>query len=382
MLIGGQEPIVLSRLQSENGALPEFISATLLPGRGMNVFQITAFIPGIGKTELLASPPLQQAATQLSGTGPDKNGDMSFRMGGAFLLPYPNRVRGKFDPQTQTIRTEWEGHPLTLPANENADAPGLEPVAMHGLILNKAADSVETNTMPDGGVATAIYNVGDFGGHWLSHTQVTITIVLSGRAFDCIVTAKNVGDRPEPMAIGWHPYFAIPSGQRDQAMLRIPSSTRVEVNNYKEVFPTGRLLQVEGTPYDFTARGGRPLGNTYLDDDYVDLKSGLLDDGPVVELRDPASNFGLRVMALSSQIRSLQVFSPLEKKFVAIEPQFNYADPFGKEWHGQNTGMVTLDPGKSVTWKVRVELFSIHPLGDQKPDSHPLIPGQTTGSVP
>ena len=379
MLIGGKEPITLTRLQSENGALPEFTSAVILPGRGMNIFQITAYIPGRGLTALLASPTIEEAAAQLSGTGPDKNGDLSFRMGGAFLLPYPNRVRGKFNPETQTITTEWKGHPLTLPANENPNTPGLEPVAMHGLLLDKAMTTVETNTMPDGGVATATYHAGDFDGHWLSQTDVAITIVLSGRALDCIITARNVGSQPEPMAIGWHPYFSIPSRQREQATLRIPSQTRTEVNNYKEVFPTGRLLSVAGTPYDFSQRGGRALDKIYLDDDYVDLKPGLLDSGPVVELRDPAANYGLRVMALSPDIKSIQVFSPPTKDFVAIEPQFNWADPFGKEWKGQDTGMVTLQPGKAVTWKVRLELFSPGMQIVPKGDTHPLsMPGQVT----
>jgi hypothetical protein len=36
---------------------------------------------------------------------------------------------------------------------------------------------------------------------------------------------------------------------------------------------------------------------------------------------------------------------------------FNFADPSGKEWHGMNTGMVTLKPGQSVQSNVRLELF-------------------------
>jgi len=53
----------------------------------------------------------------------------------------------------------------------------------------------------------------------------------------------------------------------------------------------------------------------------------------------------------------VQVYAPLDKSFVALEPQFNLNDPFGKEWKGIDTKMVTLKPGESVTWKVRLELF-------------------------
>ncbi len=60
--IGGQDVVHLSRGRSGNGGTPEFLSATLLPGRGMNMFQITAWIPGRGETPLLTSPSLEDAA--------------------------------------------------------------------------------------------------------------------------------------------------------------------------------------------------------------------------------------------------------------------------------------------------------------------------------
>ena len=51
---------------------------------------------------------------------------------------------------------------------------------------------------------------GDFGGHWLSKTDLDFTIELAGKDVTATITAKNVGDQEEPMSIGWHPYFAIP----------------------------------------------------------------------------------------------------------------------------------------------------------------------------
>lgn len=380
LLIGGKEPVTLTRLQSENGALPEFLSATVLPGRGMNLFQITAYIPGRGVTRLLASPPLSEAEAEMNGAGSDQHGNLSYGMGGAFLLPYPGRVQGKFNAQTQTVTTEWNGQALVLPAN---DASGSAPSARNGLLLDRSIDQVETNTMPDGGVASALYHAGNFGGRWPSQTDVSITVVLSGRAVDCIVTAKNVGGQAEPMAVGWRPFFAIPSQRREQVTLRIPSETRVEAFKEVGLFPTGRLIPVAGTAYDFFQRGGRALGRTYLNEDYVDLKPGLLDSGPVVELRDPDANYGLRVTALSPQIKSIRVYSPPDKQFVVIEPNFNVPDPFGKEWKGDDTGMVVLQPGKSATWKVRLTLFApglpMEPKNDQ---SSPLMPGALTSQAP
>jgi len=43
---------------------------------------------------------------------------------------------------------------------------------------------------------------------------------------------------------------------------------------------------------------------------------------------------------------------------VALEEQYNFGDPFSSVWKGMNTGMVTLAPGQSTTWKVRLQLFT------------------------
>jgi galactose mutarotase-like enzyme len=51
------------------------------------------------------------------------------------------------------------------------------------------------------------------------------------------------------------------------------------------------------------------------------------------------------------------MYAPPEKNFVAIEDQFNFADPFGKEWGAMDTGMVTLKPGQSTKWEVRLHVF-------------------------
>ena len=182
-----------------------------------------------------------------------------------------------------------------------------------------------------------------------SPTREITTVVVPTMIGQCI------GSEAEPMSIGWHPSFSIPSGDRKQAQLQIPASRPAEVNNYDDVFPTGKLLQVSGTKYDFRAPGGRPLNDIYLDD-----FSGFSHAGGavVVSLTDPASNYGIHVEGLSPEIRTLQVYAPPEKAFAVVEDQFNFADPFGNTWEGMDTGMVTLQPNQTVIWRVRLELFT------------------------
>lgn len=354
--IGGEPVVKLTRQATTNGRQPEFLSLTVLPGRGMNVFQITASLPGKGEIPLLASPNLQEAAAHLNGGPDDQNGNGSFSFGGAFLVPYPNRIIGKLSPDGTTVTTEWHGHKIVLPANwHNSAHPDEDKHAMHGLILASQTQQVQTQDTADGQQVTGVIHAGDFSGHWLSQTDLNFTISLTGKAVDAVIVAKNVGKEDEPMAIGWHPYFAIPSGDREQALLHVPGDQVAVVNNYDDVFPTGKLIPARGTRWDFLAPQGKALGNIYLDDNWSRLQRT---HGAVeVTLADPASNYGIRILGLSPDIRTVQVYAPPTKEFAAIEEQFNFADPFGKEWHGMNTGMVTLRPGNSVEWHVRLELF-------------------------
>lgn len=354
--IGGQPVVKLTRAATSNGQQPEFLSVTVLPGRGMNVFQITADVPGKGEIPVLASPTLEEAAAKMNGGPDDQNGNASFSFGGAFLVPYPNRIIGKLSADGATVTTSWHGKTITLPANwHDSTDPTRDKHAMHGLILASQTQDVQTQNSADGQTLTGTIHAGDFGGHWLSNTDLAFTITLSGKAVDADIVAKNVGNEDEPIAIGWHPYFAIPSGDRKQALLHVPGEQVAQVNNYGDVFPTGKLAPVKGTKWDFTAPEGKALGDVFLDDNWSKLQR--TDRAVDVTLADPASNYGVRILGLSPEIRTVQVYAPPAKSFAAIEQQFNFGDPFGKEWHGMNTGMVTLAPGKSVEWHVRLELF-------------------------
>ncbi len=355
MQVGGEDVVTLRRQPSVDSTTPQFVSAQVLPGRGFNLFQVTANLPGKGEISLLASPGLTEAAGKLNGGPGDEFGQASFGFGGAFLVPYPNRIIGPLTADGNGVMTSWHGQKLVLPADFAAKKPGAQKHAIHGLILASKVDNIQKTTTADGQTVSGILHAGNFGGHWFGNTDLQFEIALSGDAVLATITAKNVGATAEPMAIGWHPYFAIPSGDRTQARLHIPAAKLAEVNNYDDVFPTGKLKPVAGTPYDFNAPEGKPLAGQFLDDNFSSLtRTG---DGADVELIDPASKYGIKVEALSPEIKTVQVYAPPTKDFVAIEPQFNFADPFGKEWNGADTGMVVLQPGQSVTWKVRLRLF-------------------------
>ncbi len=352
----------LVRTPSTDKSKPQFLEATVLPGHGMNLLQLKAWLPEIGEKDLIASPSLPDAIKTLESD--DEFGNHSFMMGGAILLPYPNRIRGTLSADGKTIQTTINGRTISLPANWHGKNPGAEVHAMHGLIMSSRFTDVQDHSGPPGSFVTAELHAGNFGGHWFSKTDVSVHYTLTDKALDIEVTAKNVGAEPEPMSIGFHPYFAFPAGDRQQARLRIPADMRAPANNLDDVFPTGQIVPVKGTPYDFTERGGAALGTLFMDESFTHIERNAAGTASV-EIMDPAADYGMRITMLSKEIKAIQVYAPPDKQFVAVEPQFNLADPFNtKLWGKTDTGMVTLGAGKSVTWHIRLELF----MPNEKPN--------------
>jgi len=350
---GGQDAVHLSRSAAAIGRDVEMVSAAFLPGRGMNVFQITALVPGHGEVPLLLSPPLAAATDILNSQGSDANGSASTSLGGAILVPWAGRLSGSAKAAAGMLSTDWEGKRLSFPAKDAGSNLSVE-----GLLLNRGADSVRSDVLPDGQSAAAIFHAGDFSGNWPSNIDVSVNAELTEHDLDLTVTAKNTGQQSAPFGVGWRPYFAIPSGNRAQAMLRIPSQTVMEMNHQKDV-PTGRMIHVGGTAQDFSRAGGSSLGTTSIDTTYTNLiPEG--EDGPVAEISYPAYNLKVSVIPLTPDITSMHVIAPADKAWICIEPNTNLDDPFGPEWNDpENAGIITLAPGATLVWKVRVEVSSL-----------------------
>ncbi|MDB5452148.1 MAG: aldose 1-epimerase [Caulobacteraceae bacterium] len=321
------------------GPGPRFTSASFLPERGLMLERLTASLPGRGSFDIVDDS---------TRAGDDSFGNAAFSFGGAFLVPFANRVRGR--PVAHgLIETEIAGKRVRLPANWGGKAAGAERYAMHGLILDKPAEVIAQ--APDR--LRGVLRAGDFGVGWPSSTDLKFDFRLEPTRLTVEVAATNVGDERTPVGIGWHPYFHLPSGDRSQARLRVAAERRLEVDDYDAVLPTGRALPVVGTPYDFAADGGRALGGVYLDDCFVDLRPNARD---LVVIADPAGGMTLTLSA-RAPVKAVQVYAPPDKAFVVAEPQFNWANPFGPEWpEGTDTGMAWLEPGERVAYSVSLTL--------------------------
>jgi aldose 1-epimerase len=75
--VNGVPSVTLTRKPTPGATKPEFTSVTLLPGRGLEVQQVTAFFPGKGPGDVnvLASPSLEESAKMLNDQD-TPNGDL------------------------------------------------------------------------------------------------------------------------------------------------------------------------------------------------------------------------------------------------------------------------------------------------------------------
>jgi aldose 1-epimerase len=354
--IGSKPIVILERTRSTDQTRPQLLEAILLPGRGMSLLQIKAYLPGAGEIGLINSPPITDAKRILDQED-DEWGNQVFHLGGAILLPYPNRITGKLSHDGKKIQTTVAGKSVFLPANWHGKNPGAPVVAMHGLLLRARFQDVHQHDGPNKSRVSADFHAGDFGGHWPSQTDVKVEAVLQDNRFEMHIESKNVGNELLPMSIAFHPAFIFPSAHRAQVKLHVPAAQRALVTNYDDVLPTGQIEDVKDTPYDFTAPGGKKLGAKFLDDTFTALQRQA-DGSAAVTITDPAANYGLRIVALEPAIRTFQVYAPPGKNYIAVEPQFNLVDPYNKIWGNRDTGMVSLQPGKSVSWRVRLEVFT------------------------
>src|ERR1700761_7831413 len=265
---GGQSAVTLRRSPNAVAGEPEFLSATLLPGRGMNLLQITASVPGKGEVPILLSPSLADAGRVLTGAGEDANGSVSTTFGAAILAPWAGRLTGSPTSSVSTLEGVWNAARITFPPSR----PG-STVSTMGLMLDLPADSISTETISDGRSVTAVYHAGSFSGAWPSTMDITVRAELTGKSLDLMVTEQNTGQVPTPAGVGWHPVFAL-AGDRADVRIVIPSITKVDVDRRTNL-PSGKTVMTGGTTADLIRARGTRLDDVSFNDTYPKLQSGL-----------------------------------------------------------------------------------------------------------
>jgi aldose 1-epimerase len=135
------------------------------------------------------------------------------------------------------------------------------------------------------------------------HT-LTVTAAVQAAALDVTTTLAATGDRPVPVAFGWHPYLRLPGAPRADWRLLLPDRSHLELDG--RGLPTGAA---SGEPAE-----ADPVGDRTYDDLYA------LEQAPA------ARHLGLEAAGRRLLVHygdgydHAQVFAPPGAEFVCLEP--------------------------------------------------------------
>lgn len=220
---------------------------------------------------------------------PDRTGvPREVTLGFPDFAPYPEHSRsfgivaGRLANRVRDGRFTLAGTTYQLDRNRGPHHlhGGSQGLGRQNFALEADATSVRlTHTSPDGHMG------------YPGSVRFTVDIALSGTALTFSMT--GVPDRPTPVSLAQHSYYALGGPVADHR-LTVAASRVTEIDDL--VVPTGRILPVAGTAFDF--RTPRAIGGTRLDLNFC------LDAGtPAVILE--GSDFRL---ALATDRPGLQVY--------------------------------------------------------------------------
>jgi len=185
--------------------------------------------------------------------------------------PLSNRIRGKLSADGQTVTTEWEGHTLALPAIGGSRQPVPSAVRSTGSSSKPGPTMCRSNPFRRT-AGDRRHSCRRLWRHWLSKTDLFFAFTLTGDA-----ARLDRGGPQRRWRSGTYRHRLAPrlhsafrgSQPRRACISRLDVA---EVDNYDNVFPTGKIKPVAGTQYDLRAPGGVALGKNSYDDNWSKLE--------------------------------------------------------------------------------------------------------------
>ncbi|MCU0430136.1 MAG: aldose 1-epimerase [Cytophagaceae bacterium] len=235
---------------------------------------------------------------------------------GAFLFPFPNRIRdGKYSFENQDYEL-----PINFPQEGNS---------IHGLLLTKEFTIKEERcTEREAALVLDYKSKGETG--YPFAFLIRIEFVLSAiKGFGCNTQVINLNTQDIPVALGWHPYFCM--GENiDDCGISFPARLEFLVDN--QMIPNGE--KVPSLPY-FQEQALKGI--------HLDTCFALEGQQPcVVGLRNMMTDTRLVVWLQSGPgaFSYLQLYTPPNRKTIAIEPMTSAPDSFNN-----GAGLIRLSAG-------------------------------------
>lgn len=233
----------------------------------------------------------------------------------AFLFPFPNRIANG--------RYLFKGKTYQLTCNE-----GSFKNAIHGHIFNKSFSvSNKILTRTSAKISLSYSNKGDGIGFPFAY-DIEITYLFSKNKVTIDFKITNLGKEPFPFGIGWHPYFN--AQNLASSTLSFDAIHQFKVNNF--------MIPTEKTPLKIESLN--QLNDIKLDDCFV-LKS------PKASFK--TSDYELELNYPTKSENYLQIYTPDDRKSIAIEPMTCAPDSFNNK-----NGLLILKQYENYNWTIEL----------------------------
>jgi aldose 1-epimerase len=238
----------------------------------------------------------------------------------AILFPFPNRLRdGKYS---------FEGKDYAFPINEPDNQN-----ALHGFLYSEDFALKKLIASPDMCSITLAYEYDKVYDFYPFSFSFDVTFQIESNKLTALFEITNTGESDLPFGFGWHPYFML-TEKVDEMWLQFPSGEQLELDDRQ--LPTGQTMS-----FDLFEKGNI-LDRRKFDDGFHIGKSHY-----VVKMRSEA---GKELQLKIENQPYLQVFTPDDRKRIAIEPMSSGIDVFNSK-----VGISVLVKGQSEIFKTEIQ---------------------------
>ena len=230
------------------------------------------------------------------------------------LTPFSNRLRdGRF---------EFDGRQIVLPPN--TAGPHVE----HGHGWQRPWQVVSATR------DRAILRLTHAADAWPFDYAAEQRFHLGSDGLDMEMTARNDGDRAMPFGFGLHPYFPRTPACRLTATVSGFWETDAEVMPTRHIPPPAALDPTRGLA----------VGKHALDNAFTGWRGRAVIDWPEHATR--------LTLSATAAFRVLVVYIPPDEDYFCAEPVSNCTDAFNLAHRRDDTGLLAVEPGQSVSARV------------------------------